>query len=170
MQQFQNVCTCWVHGLFSCAVLVVGYRYFCLGLVSSLLFPIWTSMSRRVGACGGARHVSKRQPPTRSGPSRPCQHGPDQRDLGWCCHIKAQLDLLLFISFNWGGWGVRRVLKHLEVVVRSVRCPEGGIVEDSKLLPHVLHIDLHLLHGTVEDAFGLLHGERNLFGHEVAIV
>lgn len=58
----------------------------------------------------------------------------------------------------------------MELVVRRVGCAERGVIEDGKFFPNVLHIDLHLLHGAVEDAFGLLYGERNLFRHEVAVI
>lgn len=127
-------------------------------------------MGRGVGAHGRARHLAEREPPARRAPSHPCQHGPSQRDLGRGRHVKAELDLLLLVGSDGGRRRVGRVQQHLVVVVRCVRRPEGGVVEDAKLLPHVLHIDFHLLHGAVEDAFGLLDREWNLFRHEVAIV
>lgn len=127
-------------------------------------------MGRGVGAHGRARHLAEWEPPARRAPSHPCQHGPSQRDLGRGRHVKAELDLLLLVGSDGGRRRVGRVQQHLVVVVRCVRRPEGGIVEDAKLLPHVLHIDFHLLHGAVEDAFGLLDREWNLFRHEVAIV
>ena len=129
-------------------------------------------MGGGVGAHGGAGQITDGDPPGRGASShtRAGHQAPDQGDLGRHGHVKVHLDLLLFLRFDRGGRRVGGIQQHLEVVVGGIGCPEGGVVENTNLLPHVLHVDLHLLHGAVEDALGLFHRKGNLFGHEVAVV
>ena len=66
--------------------------------------------------------------------------------------------------------GLEGVKQHLVLALGCVGCPEWRVIRNPELLADVLHINLHLLHCTVEDAFSLFHRKRNFFRHEVAII
>lgn len=123
-------------------------------------------MNRGVGAHGRPGHVRHRDPPTHA-----AGRGSLAEDhLRRRSHVEVEAKLIRLLRFHGSGAGVGGVQQHLELVVGCEGSAEGCIVEDPEFLANVLHVNLHLLHGAVENALGLLHGEGDLFGHEVAVV
>ena len=156
--------TCAVHGLLSSAILVA--RAFGRGLVCRLLLPVGTRVGGGVGAHGGARHVCHGDSPAHAAGRRALA----QEHLGGYGDVKVEAQLFRFLKFHGARPGVGRVQQHLQLVVGGEGRAERRVVEDAEFPADVLHVDLHLLHGAVEDALGLLHRERDFFGHEVAVV
>lgn len=85
-------------------------------------------------------------------------------------HVEVEAQLLGLLRLHGPSSGVGGVQQHLQLVVGCVGSAKGRVVEDSEFLADVFHVHLHLLHGAVENALCFLHRERDLFGHEVAVV
>ena len=120
------------------------------------------------GVCthGGVWHVGQGDPVACAPTQRQLAH----QDLGRRCHVKPELDLLLFVHLGGTCTGVGGVKQHSVLALGCVGCPEWRVIKNPELLADVLHINLHLLHCTVEDAFSLFHKKRNFFRHEVTII
>lgn len=85
-------------------------------------------------------------------------------------HVEVEAQLLWLLRLHGPSSGVGGVQQHLQLVVGCVGSAEGRVVEDPEFLADVFNVHLHLLHGAVENALRFLHRERDLFGHEVAVV
>lgn len=149
-----------VHGL------LAGAEVARQGLLLGVLLHVGARVHRGVCAHGGAGHIRQGDPAA----GAPAQHGLAHQDLGGRRHVEVELDLLLLVYPGGAGAGVAGVEQHLVLAVGRVGRPERRVVKNPKLPANVLHVHLHLLHCTVEDAFSLFHRKRNFFRHEVAII
>ena len=149
-----------VHGL------LTGAEVAGRGLLLGILLHVGACVHGGVRAHGGARHVGQGDPAARA----PAQHGLAHQNLGRRRHVKAELHLLLLVHLGGTSARVGGVEQHLVLAVGCVGCPEWRVIKNPELSADVLHVNLHLLHCTVEDAFSLFHRKRNFFRHEVAII